>query len=261
MRDTDDFSRRWLRQKARSKAGSPYQAHSASRKTGPRGPTRMFFGLTSPWTSAMRRAAVRATARSSVGASVGMRCAPSPRDRARGGSRGRCASCRSAAAIAGVAGRRGMDRARCAAPTAPAKAGSTRPASSSRLPDAGASRDRGIPWRRAPRPGHGRESRGAAPATASPGDLQPADLVGVALDRHAPIGRDAQLVQRALDGEHPAGGTRRGRCPTRRRRPAASARASLAPQAPCGRSVSTIASAGPAHATPAASAQCSCPQP
>ena len=29
------FSSRWLRQKARSKAGSPYQAHSASRNTGP----------------------------------------------------------------------------------------------------------------------------------------------------------------------------------------------------------------------------------
>ena len=31
------FSSRWLRQKARSKAGSPYQAHSASRNTGPFG--------------------------------------------------------------------------------------------------------------------------------------------------------------------------------------------------------------------------------
>ena len=47
--------RRWLRQKARSKAGSPYQAHSASRKTGPCGPVMMFFGLTSPWTRATRR--------------------------------------------------------------------------------------------------------------------------------------------------------------------------------------------------------------
>ena len=32
------LSSRWLRQKARSKAGSPYQAHSASRNTGPRRP-------------------------------------------------------------------------------------------------------------------------------------------------------------------------------------------------------------------------------
>ena len=32
------FSSRWFRQKARSKAGSPYQAHSASRNTGPLGP-------------------------------------------------------------------------------------------------------------------------------------------------------------------------------------------------------------------------------
>ena len=31
------LSSRWFRQKARSKAGSPYQAHSASRNTGPRG--------------------------------------------------------------------------------------------------------------------------------------------------------------------------------------------------------------------------------
>ena len=53
------FSSRWFRQNARSKAGSPYQAHSASRNTGPCGPTRMFFGLTSPCTSASLVCAVR----------------------------------------------------------------------------------------------------------------------------------------------------------------------------------------------------------
>ena len=42
----------WLRQKARSKAGSPNHAHSASKKTGPNAPQRMFFGLTSPCTKA-----------------------------------------------------------------------------------------------------------------------------------------------------------------------------------------------------------------
>ena len=68
------FSSRWLRQKARSNAGSPHHAHSASSSTGPRGPTRMFFGLTSPCTSAscvrLRRArpAPRAPARDRDGA-------------------------------------------------------------------------------------------------------------------------------------------------------------------------------------------------
>ena len=43
-----------MRQKAPSKAGSPYHAHSASRMTGwPSSfATRIFFGLRSPWTSA-----------------------------------------------------------------------------------------------------------------------------------------------------------------------------------------------------------------
>ena len=45
------FNSRWLRQKARSKAGSPNHAHSASRNTGPRAPSRIFFGLTSPCTT------------------------------------------------------------------------------------------------------------------------------------------------------------------------------------------------------------------
>ena len=65
------FSSRWLRQKARSKAGSPYQAHSASRNTGPRGPIRMFFGLTSPWTSARRVRAVVSASRPSGAARSG----------------------------------------------------------------------------------------------------------------------------------------------------------------------------------------------
>ena len=62
------FSSRWLRQKARSNAGSPHQAHSASRRTGPVGPMRMFFGLTSPCTSAILLACVAATSRSSADA-------------------------------------------------------------------------------------------------------------------------------------------------------------------------------------------------
>ena len=67
------LSSRWLRQKARSKAGSPNQAHSASRKTGPSGPFRMFFGLTSPWTSArLVVSVVRAIASRRAG-EVGMR--------------------------------------------------------------------------------------------------------------------------------------------------------------------------------------------
>ena len=67
------FSSRWLRQKARSNAGSPHHAHSASRKTGPVGPMTMFFGLTSPWTSTRFVAAVVATSRSSAGARSGWR--------------------------------------------------------------------------------------------------------------------------------------------------------------------------------------------
>ena len=55
------FSSRWLRQNARSNAGSPHQAHSASRNTGPSGPRSMFFGLTSPCTSARLLAWVVAT--------------------------------------------------------------------------------------------------------------------------------------------------------------------------------------------------------
>ena len=61
------FSRKWFRQNARSKAGSPNQAHSASSSTGPCGPSRMFFGLTSPCTSTRRVAAVRSTSASRVG--------------------------------------------------------------------------------------------------------------------------------------------------------------------------------------------------
>ena len=69
------FSSRWLRQNARSNAGSPHQAHSASRNTGPSGPRRMFFGLTSPCTSARLLAWVAATRASSARRQVGMRAA------------------------------------------------------------------------------------------------------------------------------------------------------------------------------------------
>src|SRR6185312_907299 len=67
------FRRRWLRQKARSKAGSPYHAHSASRNTGPRGPARMFLGLTSPCTRQTLVAAVLSTRASSLAFSAGCR--------------------------------------------------------------------------------------------------------------------------------------------------------------------------------------------
>ena len=57
------------------KAGSPHQAHSASRNTGPSGPTRMFFGLTSPCTSARLFACVAATRACSAAARSGWRAA------------------------------------------------------------------------------------------------------------------------------------------------------------------------------------------
>ena len=83
------LSSRWLRQNARSNAGSPHHAHSASSSTGPSAPIRMFFGLTSPWTSATlaslrRRApAARAPARGPDGG------ARSRAGKARGGCRRR----------------------------------------------------------------------------------------------------------------------------------------------------------------------------
>ena len=67
------FSSRWLRQNARSNAGSPHHAVSASRNTGPPAPIMMFFGLTSPWTRARWVAAVVATRCSSAGARSGWR--------------------------------------------------------------------------------------------------------------------------------------------------------------------------------------------
>ena len=73
------FSSRWLRQNARSNAGSPHHAHSASRNTGPSAPITMFFGLTSPWTSARFVAAVVATSCSSAGARSGWRRAVASR--------------------------------------------------------------------------------------------------------------------------------------------------------------------------------------
>ena len=105
------FRSRWLRQKARSNAGSPHHAHSASSKTGPAGPIRMFLGLTSPWTSARLVAAVVATSapappRARDGA------APSRAGRARAGSRRRSRRCRSGRrARAAPPSRRGCGRA------------------------------------------------------------------------------------------------------------------------------------------------------
>ena len=120
---------KWLRQKARSKAGSPYQAHSASRKTGPSGPARMFFGLTSPWTSA-------------TSSPPSGRRAPRASPRARGAA-GRWRGDRARAGAPRTAGRSGTSRRpRCRPrwrggsrasrlPTDAAKSRSTRPAISS----------------------------------------------------------------------------------------------------------------------------------
>ena len=105
------LSSRWLRQKARSKAGSPYQAHSASRNTGPSAPIRMFFGLTSPCTSARFVAARRRDQLLERRREVGMARARSPAGRARGGWRRRSRRCRKRAASAGRRRRGGMDAA------------------------------------------------------------------------------------------------------------------------------------------------------
>ena len=104
------FSSRWLRQKARSNAGSPYQAHSASRNTGPVGPDqdvlradvamhqRALGRGRAPRQPPQRRRQVR------------MRAARSPAGRARGGCRGRSASVGKPRATSAVPAVRGVDR-------------------------------------------------------------------------------------------------------------------------------------------------------
>ena len=66
-------------QKATSNAGSPMQAVSASRNTGPCGPDRMFLGLMSPCISAIRAAAMRAASSRIACATNGCRSAVNSR--------------------------------------------------------------------------------------------------------------------------------------------------------------------------------------
>ena len=83
------FSSRWLRQKARSKAGSPYQAHSASRNTGPSGPDQDVLGAdvaVDQGELGRRGAAARRAQRLARGP---VRARRSPAGRARAGWRGR----------------------------------------------------------------------------------------------------------------------------------------------------------------------------
>ena len=196
------FSSRWFRQNARSNAGSPYQAHSASRNTGPRGPIRMFFGLTSPCTRArlVRRGGLDQGVQR-VGA-VGMRAARSRPDTARAGCRRRSdrsrtprRSSRSSAVAAWIRTRR--------SPTARATSGSAWPSRSSAFHSRWSAGSR-YAMTRTPaacvlaeqlRHRLGRDRR----RTAHPGRLE-----GVALDRREPVLRDPELGQRALDADRPA---------------------------------------------------------
>ena len=191
-----------MRQNATSKAGSPNQAHSASRITGPCGPSRMFFGLTSPWTRATRVDAVRSASSYRRSATSGLR-------RAVTWKYGSIRSASKLSSVAKVPGTWGSaaDTAwiwPITSPTWPASSGSTRPAMQLGLPRR---RGRGRQELHGEEPGAGRscaEQSRHAPGRCTAGEQQPGVLDRVARHRGMPLVGDAQCRQGGLHAEGPA---------------------------------------------------------
>ena len=196
------LSSRWFRQKARSKAGSPYQAHSASRNTGPRGPIRMFFGLTSPWTSARRVRAVVCASRPSGAGEIGMRA-----DR---GDQIRLDAQRVKAVVGGevardrgIAGRRGVDQRQPLADRSRARRIGMAVAQQMFPDRIGGGIEifhREHPVRLDPR----RAAAAPPPGHIPPGDAEPGGFVMIADDRRLPELRDPEARQCALQAKPPA---------------------------------------------------------
>ena len=193
------FSSRWLSTNARSNAGSPYHAHSASRITGPAGPIRMFFGLKSPCTSTRFGSCGRRDQRREPRAR-GPACARGGRDEVRlEANRVEDRVGRKARGDVRPVGGRRVDAAQDVADRRRPCRRSTVPSAQQRLPDRiRVGRQPGHRERagfRGPRPG----SSGTAAGHDAAGDAHPFDLAAVALDRRPPVGGDLELGQRALD--------------------------------------------------------------